>query len=353
MNNKDLLFWGILAMLLMTACSSKEKNEYIPTQPIVTAVTPVIQFEISGGYQKYVYAPSAIEDNGIRYLALCKNRDQGVVVDYVYFYKGTPNSLGKYVWDEGKEILGPSSSGWDSEHTCDPDIREFKLKYKGETYNWIMTYLGCDQRDNNHNQIGLAFSKNIDGPYIKYDKNPLIPTHAGFNAWGVGQSTSIVIDTTTIQLFYSSSPFDIMVRSVKLYDLENVDIGTPQIVKNIFPNAYIAYSKKNIYGVYEKRVEINDGKPTGDFSCLMYKPLSAGLFSVTNDWTIIGQVGPANTKYPHNHNPGFLTDKKGYMLSDDEAVVYFTVGESGDNWLWSYQLYSATFDLKTPNSSPN
>lgn len=344
--NKELIYCIILAILLMTACGSNEKTEIISPKPIVTSGTPIIQFEISGGYKKYVYAPSAFQDNGIRYMFLCKNRDPGVVVDYVYFYKGTRNTEGKYIWDEGKEVLGPSSSGWDSQHTCDPDVREFRLRYKGETYNWIMTYLGCDQKDNNHNQIGLAFAKNIDGPYIKYDKNPLIPTHAGFNAWGVGQSTSVVIDTISIQLFFSSSPYDIMVRTVKLNDLENVDIGTPQVVKNITPNAYLAYSKNNIYGVNERRIDINDGKPTGDYCYFNYKPLSAGLFSDTDDWKIIGKVGPADTKYPHNHNPGFLTDKKGYMLSDDEAIVYFTVGETGDNWLWSYQLYSATFDLK-------
>lgn len=343
---KNLIFCLIAVFILTTSCGNKEINEVTLPKPIETKITPVVQLEIPGGYKEYVYAPSAIEDNGVRYLFVCKNRDQGVVVDYVYFYKSIRSTDGKYVWAQGKEVLGPSVTGWDREHTCDPDVREFKLRYKGETYNWIMTYLGCDQKDNNHNQIGLAFAKNIDGPYIKYDKNPLIPTHAGFNSWGVGQSTSIVIDTTSIQLFYSSSPFDIMVRNVKLNDLENVDIGTPQVVKNITPNAYFAYSKKNIYSVYEKRVDINDGKPTGDYSYFMYKPLSSQLFSIANDWTIIGSVGPADTKYPHNHNPGFLTDKKGYMLSDEEAIIYFTIGESGDNWLWSYQLYSATFDLK-------
>jgi hypothetical protein len=349
MKARNITYCGIAVILLMTVCKGKDKNEDTPIKPIDTKVTPVIQLEISGGYKKYVYAPSAIEDNGVRYMFVCKNRDQGVVVDYVYLYTGTRNTSGNYIWDQGKEVLGPSASGWDRQHTCDPDVREFKLRYKGETYNWIMTYLGCDQTDNNHNQIGLAFSKNIDGPYIKYDKNPLIPTHAGFTAWGVGQSTSIVIDTSSIQLYFSSSPFDVMVRTVKLNDLDHVDIGTPQVVKNITPNAYIACSKKNIYGVYEKRVDINDGKPTGDYSYFIYKPLTAGLFSAANDWIVIGQVGPGDTKFPHNHNPGFLTDKKGYMLSDDEAIVYFTVGESGDNWLWSYQLYSATFDLKKLN----
>lgn len=342
------IYWILIALLLTTCSCKKGNSDIIQNTTNEEGVIPAIKFEISGGYEKYVYAPSAIEDeDGIRYVFVCENKDPGIIRDHVYLYKGTPDLSGNYLWDTGKEVLAPSDSGWDCIHTCDPDVRAFKLTYKGETYNWIMTYLGCDQLDNNHNQIGLAFAKNIDGPYVKYDQNPLIPTTSGFNQWGVGQSTTVVLDSTSIQLFYTSSPFNILVRHItQLNDLDKVDIGTPEIVTNITPNAYFSFSKKYIYGVYEKNVEVNDGLPTGDYCYFMYKPISAGLFSVTNDWKSIGQIGPSNTKFPHNHNPGLLTDKKGYMLSDDEATVYFTVGESGNNWLWSYQLYSAKFDLK-------
>ena len=34
------------------------------------------------------------------------------------------------------------------------------------------------------------------------------------------------------------------------------------------------------------------------------------------------------------------------MLNDDELVMYFTPAMTGENWLWSYDLYSATFNLK-------
>ncbi len=34
------------------------------------------------------------------------------------------------------------------------------------------------------------------------------------------------------------------------------------------------------------------------------------------------------------------------MMSDDEAIVYFTVAMTGENWLWSYDLYSAYFNLR-------
>jgi hypothetical protein len=46
-----------------------------------------------------------------------------------------------------------------------------------------------------------------------------------------------------------------------------------------------------------------------------------------------------------NYNPGFLTDSKGYMPDNDQIVVYFTPAVTGESWLWSYDLYSATFNL--------
>ena len=65
-----------------------------------------------------------------------------------------------------------------------------------------------------------------------------------------------------------------------------------------------------------------------------------------NNWIEIGHVGPEESGFPRNHNPAILTDTKGYMLNEDELVMYFTPAMTGENWLWSYDLYSATFSLK-------
>ena len=200
-----------LALLTLLGCKGNDGNE-------PQALTPQIRYEFSGGAGHYNYAPSIIEDQyGIRYGFVCENRDPFKIVDYVYLYKGIPTEKG-YVWQPGTQIIEPSETGWDNCHICDPDVREFKTTYKGETYNWIMTYLGVDRWDCNHNQIGLAISKNIEGPYIKFDRNPLV-AYEDTTKWGVGQSTTIVKDSTTIQLFYHSTtengPF--CMREIKLY----------------------------------------------------------------------------------------------------------------------------------------
>ena len=310
-------------------------------------VTPVIQYELSGGAGHYNYAPSAIQDEyGIRYVFMCENKNPFEIIDYVYLYKGIPTKNG-YVWQPGTEIVAPSKSGWDKIHICDPDVREFKTTYKGETYNWIMTYLGVDQWFN-HNQIGLAISKNIEGPYIKFDKNPLV-SYPDTTKWGVGQSTSIVIDSTTILLFYHSTtkngPY--CVREIKLNDLENIVLGEEKKVPFLSANSYPVLSDKNIYMISETWIDQDKKIPTwvGNVCRLAYKPRTESLFTEEDGWRVIGCAGPEDTGFPRNHNPGFLTDTKGYLLNSDELVVYFTVAMTGENWLWSYDLYSATFDI--------
>ena len=331
-----------LAVFTLLGCKGNDSNE-------PQTLTPQIRYEFSGGAGHYNYAPSIIEDQyGIRYGFICENRDPFKIVDYVYLYKGIPTDKG-YVWQPGTQIIEPSETGWDNCHICDPDVREFKTTYKGETYNWIMTYLGVDRWDCNHNQIGLAISKNIEGPYIKFDRNPLV-AYEDTTKWGVGQSTTIVKDSTTILLFYTSTtgnrPF--CMREIKLNDLDNIVLGEERKVPFIGGNSYPAMSDKNIYMVSETRVSPIKEIPTwvGDVCRLAYKPRTEGFFTEEDGWIEIGHAGPEETGFPRNHNPGILTDTKGYMLNDDELVMYFTPAMTDENWLWSYDLYSATFNLK-------
>lgn len=329
----------LLALATLFGCKSNSNDK-------PTTIAPQVKYELSGGAGHYDYAPSAIVDKyGICYMFLCENKDPFKIVDHVYLYKGIPSSNG-WVWQPGTEVVAPSPSGWDDCHICDPDVREFKTKYKGETYTWIMTYLGVDQWDCNHNQIGLALSKDIEGPWVKFDQNPLI-SYNDTTKWGVGQSTSIVIDSTTIRLFYHKSG-TMVTRDIIMNNLDHIVLGEEKFIPNIKPNAYFAYSAKNIYVVSEIRINMSHEVPTwvGNYAWFAYQPRNANIFTKENNWKKIGLIGPDNSGFPRNHNPGLLTDPKGYMPSDKEAMVFFTPAMTGPNWLWSYDLYSAKFNLK-------
>ncbi|MDR2057477.1 MAG: hypothetical protein LBP83_04195 [Dysgonamonadaceae bacterium] len=338
MNNRKIFIY--LAFVILSGCKGYNSNE-------PHTIIPQIQYEFSGGAGHYNYAPSIIQDEyGIRYGFICENRDPFQIVDYVYLYKGIPTKEG-YQWQPGTMIVAPSVFGWDNCHICDPDVRQFRTTYNSETYDWIMTYLGVDQWDCKHNQIGLAISKNIEGPYIKFDKNPLI-AYEGRDKWGVGQSTTVVLDSTTIRLFYSNSNGGFTYRDIQLNKLSDIRMGEEQKIPQMGANNYPAYSQKNVYMVSERRVSMDTLIPSwvGNVSELTYIPVEQDLSTPGDQWIKIGQVGPAESGFPRNHNPGILTDTRGYMLNDDELIMYFTPAVTGEDWLWSYDLYSARFDLK-------
>ncbi len=313
-------------------------------------LSPQVQYELGGGAGHYNYAPSVIEDHyKIRYAFVCQNRDPFKIIDYVYLFKGIPTETG-YVWQPGTRIVDPSETGWDHIHICDPDVREFTTRYHGETYSWIMTYLGVDQWFN-HNQIGLAVSKSIEGPWLKFDGNPLV-SYQDTTKWGVGQSTSIVLDSTTIRLFYHSTLVkgkNFVYRDIKLNDLDNIVLGEEKYIPGMSSNSYPAFSENYMFIVSEewRKEDYQEGIPTwvGNYSTLRYLPIDQDLSSPVEAWTEIGHVGPGQSGFPRNHNPGILTDSKGYMLNEKELIMYFTTAVTGEEWLWSYDLYSARFDL--------
>lgn len=311
-------------------------------------VIPTIKYELSGGAGYYDYAPSFIIDKyGIIYGFICENKDPFKIVDHIYLYKGIPTQNG-YMWQPRTLVLSPSDAPWDNCHICDPDVREFKTHYKGETYNYIMTYLGVDQWDCNHNQIGIAVAKNIEGPYTRVGNGLFIP-YNDRSKWGVGQSTTIVKNDQYIDIYYHSTtengPY--CMREVKLDDLDNIRIGEEHKVPNLPANSYPALSRNRIFMASEYRTYKDDTIPTwvGDVCRLAYRPLSDNILREKDNWIEIGRVNPSLSHFPRNHNPGLLTDTKGYLPDENKIVMFFTPAVTGESWLWSYDLYSATFYL--------
>jgi hypothetical protein len=354
---------SIIALMLVPAyfiagAASKGKDSQV-----LKTVTPVVKYEFGGGAGHYNYAPSFIKDKyGIIYGYLCQNRDPFKIVDYIYLYKGIPTPTG-LVWQPGTEVIEPSRTGWDDCHICDPDVRRFTVKdTDGKQHKWIMTYLGVDQWDCNHNQIGLAIADNIEGPWTKCDNvNPIVP-YDRFDRWGTGQSTSVVLNDSTIALFYhtttENSPH--AVRMVNLSDLSHIDIGKEYRTNFPAGNVYISPSAERIYAVTEERSPHYEKEiPTwvGDICNVYYKERSgdflADVTAPLDTWTLVGTVTPELSGFPRNHNPGFLTDEKGWIPDENNITVLFTPAVTGEDWLWSYDLYSALFPMKDYLKSRN
>src|SRR5690606_3083701 len=107
----------------------------------------------------------------------------------------------------------------------------------------------------------------------KYDKNPIVQFDDR-TKWGVGQSTSIVLNDSTIRLFYSNSNGGFTYRNVIMNDLNYIRLGEEKKITGMGGNNYPAFSEHNVYMVSERRVDMDERIPTwvGNVSELTYIP---------------------------------------------------------------------------------
>lgn len=141
----------------------------------------------------YNYCPSPVLTDGESMTVFfCANTLPGLVIDDIYARKGRLEN-GCWHFGERFRVLEPSRLGWDCIHVCDPDVIKGDFRYKGERYEWLMVYLGCDIHYCYHNQIGIAFAKDIEGPYVKYNGNPIVGYDETFH-WGAGQASLLSLD---------------------------------------------------------------------------------------------------------------------------------------------------------------
>ena len=143
----------------------------------------------------YNYCPSVVQtDSRTRYVFYCSNKDPYNIIDYVYFRKGVKKG-DNWIWGEKQLALAPSESGWDKQHVCDPDLVKGDFRYQGEKYNYVMFYLGVDVKTCKHNQIGMAFARNIEGPWVKWRENPVV-AYDDYEFWGTGQPSAVSLEGT-------------------------------------------------------------------------------------------------------------------------------------------------------------
>ena len=144
----------------------------------------------------YNYCPSVLEEaDGTRYLYYCTNRNPYEIIDYIGCRRGTPNEDGSYTYGEETIVLEPTAGTWDAHHTCDPSVVKGDFTYKGQSYRYLMAYLGCTSYDNQDNEIGFAVANDPMGPFVKIADTPTIPYVRKGDAWqwGVGQASLVSV----------------------------------------------------------------------------------------------------------------------------------------------------------------
>ena len=329
----------------------------------------------SGESRFYNYCPTVFVENNSKHIYYCSNQIEGNVTDYVAYRRGTlvDNKMVYTSTENMSYLLGPTKDTWDSRHTCDPSVIKGEFKLGNETYSYLMAYLGCLTSDSTKNEVGIAYSKSPNGPWIKYDKNPIVPYDRENAAWGTGQPSLVSVDKKgTVCIFYTVGNKYATYSEVREYDLS--DLNNPILKRTkklplygligdaVINNADFAYDEENkkILMIKGRLPNGSDGKTPNfiaDKLDVYYLDDSESknkfdeVFKGNNakDWIKLGTIDSSLTGFPRNHNSCFVTDAYGSLVEQDRIETCFSVSEYSDSiwgYLSTYRLYSTSIELK-------
>lgn len=272
----------------------------------------------------YKYCPTSINGN----VLYCSN-------------EATPGEVKDGICYNGKRVLATTSGAWDSVQVCDPTVVEGDFTYEGNSYTYLMAYLGCATYDCTANEVGFAVSNDL----TSWEKTGRIVSASRDGYWGVGQPSLINYDGR-IFLFYTSgtaSQTTTYVEELDCSDLDNVQrLGKVQVSCNydFISNADFAYSDGTLYMTCDTHPF-----PSGDLNFIsaeqsVYSASWDGsLDSLSSmDWMRIALIGEATTGHDRNHNGCFARD--GYGRLSSRTLYVTTADEVGS---WSENLYTYRF----------
>lgn len=363
--------------------------------PEVGEVRLLFNHGTAGETRIYNYCPSIFIEDNVEHVYYCSNKVEGNVTDYVAYRAGAiANNTTRY--SDISYVLEHSSetSTWDSRHTCDPSVVKGEFRYKGETYFYLMAYLGCKTSDCTLNETGIAVSKNPAGPWIKCNSmksdgvtpiNPIVPCSEfsiNSNNWGTGQPSLVSVDKKGKVLLFTtigaSNGTYTNLREYDFSDIENYTLirqrnsitsdGTKgtTIGTSFINNADFAYDEVNRRVLMAKPRQFfgTDGQAPDSIADTIdvyyiddteFTNVGDVLFAGNNTtkiWKSVGSIDKSVTGFLRNHNTGLITDCYGRIDATKNIGVAFTRGDiqTGGNWsfLSTYRIYAS--GLKLPKA---
>lgn len=341
--------------------------------------------------KKYNYCPAIIYDTEdgqqIMHVWYCTNRDSGVMMDYIGYRKGIQQEDGKWLFSDEEIVLSPTSETWDARHTCDPSVIKGEFNYHDVKYYYLMAYLGCTSEDYQKNETGFALSVTPYGPWVKIDEiNPIVPWYDDGNIeveeakyqsykgtstiyWGTGMPSLVSIDGKgRFLLFYQST---LRGTGIKEIDLTNAAEPIVKYTSSLTSKNIVNSQSQNCrigipdfaYDPVNKRFYVtsvtNERNPAdvtltrvNSHSFVAYleniesmEDLATLLNGGTYSWKIVGYIGPNETGWERNHNPGIVKDCYGRIPDANKIQVIVSTGHN--SWanenIFTYRLYGHTF----------
>ena len=308
----------------------------------------------------YNYCPSVLEEaDGTRYLYYCTNRESYKIIDYIGCRRGTRNADGSYTYGAETVVLAPTAGAWDAHHTCDPSVVRGDFTYKGQSYRYLMAYLGCTSYDNQDNEIGFAVANDPMGPFVKIADTPTIPYVREGDAWqwGVGQASLVSRDKgSRVYVFYTegtATRTHEFVDEWDFADLENpvrlshTDLATTGLTTRTGGGDYIGNADFAYDADSNSFYMATDSHPYPSDEPNYITEYFRVAYFAGNDvtrvrWNELEHIGPAETGFARNHNVGLVRDAYGWLPGGNSLTVYYTGAGKGANALWTYRLHAYT-----------
>ena len=345
--------------------------------------------------KKFNYCPAILTEtdaggNTVMHIWYCTNKDSGIIMDHIGYRTGVLQEDGKWLFSDEKIVLAPTEGTWDGRHTCDPAVIKGEFRMGGQTYNYLMAYLGCTTEDYQKNETGFAVAKDVGGPWVKVDSvNPIVPWYDDGDMateqgkyeswqgtsriyWGTGMPSLVSIDGKgEVLLFYSST---LRGTGVRRLDLSDIDHPVTKFTTSLSHNGIVnSRGLKCNVGIADfafdpvaKRLYVtgvtNDKLPedvtktlVNSHSLLAYvegpgdmEAVCAALQSGSYKWNVVGYVGPSDTGWNRNHNPGMVRSALGYVPSSNKVGVVVSTGNN--DWpnenIFTYRLFGHWFEIK-------
>lgn len=300
----------------------------------------------------YNYCPSVIDDNGNISMFYCSNIKPYKIIDNICFSETTINN-NDVVMKNRTTVLSPSENDWDSVHVCDPSVISGNFTYQGNTYKYLMAYLGCNTLDNQKNQIGFAISNSLSSGWIKINSNPIIKCNYDSSKsdfqWGIGQPSLINLDNNGhVLLFYTEGTYNLTSTKVQELNLsysDNIEFINNITISNKGTNDFISnadFAIKNgmLYMACDKHpfsgnILNNISDSTEIYIC----SFDGDINTLQNTkWEKEFSINKTNTGYSKNHNSGFYKTLSGNLA--ENSIIYTSAIEESNfsESLWTYRL---------------
>lgn len=362
-----------------TSTSSVDPEKKMELIPEVGEVRLLFEHGVAGENNYYNYCPSIFIENHREYVYYCSNQLESNVTDYIAYRELTiqNNSLHASDIDFVLEHGDVSKNDWDSRHVCDPSVIKGEFTYHGESYSYLMAFLGCISSDCTLNETGIAVAKNPKGPWVKCNFkddgvtkiNPIVPC-SDFsitgNFWGTGQPSLVSVDNKgRVLLFTTIGASNGTYTNIREYDFSNLDepvkirerlkimsvgVRTGRQGYDIINNADFAYDVENrrilmVKGRQPFGTDNRNPSIVADTLDVYYIDDTEGtnvgdvLFAGNNtekQWKLIGTIDQSTTGFLRNHNACLITDAYGHFISSDRIGVALTRSDEGQSSNWSY-----------------